>query len=96
MHAAPFSEPPLPAGLDQRYDVRDAVGRGASGCVYRAWDSFAQREVALKIAHAQVFEGTPEQNLIRKAWLNEVHMAGSLVSRTGPHRRNTSPAHRPH
>ena len=78
MNAAPFSEPPLPAGLDQRYDVRDAVGRGASGCVYRAWDSFAQREVALKIAHAQVFEGTPEQNLIRKAWLNEVHMAGSL------------------
>ena len=72
------SETLLPAGLNQRYDVREAIGRGASGAVYRAWDSFAQREVAIKVAHARVFEDSPEQNLIRKAWLNEVHMAGSL------------------
>lgn len=68
----------LPAGLSQRYDVRAEVGRGATGTVYHAWDTFAQREVALKVAHAQIFNDDPDQNLVRKAWLNEVHMAGSL------------------
>ena len=75
---APNSNIELPAGLNQRYEVRSKVGRGASGTVYQAWDTFAQREVALKIAHAHIFNDDPDQNLIRKAWLNEVHLAGSL------------------
>ena len=70
--------PPLPAGLSQRYEIRAEVGRGATGVVYQAWDTFAQREVALKVAHAQIFNDDPDQNLVRKAWLNEVHLAGSL------------------
>ena len=68
----------LPSGLNQRYEVLRKVGRGASGSVYQAWDTFAQREVALKIAHAHISDDDPDQNVIRKAWLNEVHMAGSL------------------
>ncbi len=68
----------LPAGLGQRYEIRSELGRGATGTVYLAWDTFAQREVALKVALPQVFNDDPEQNLVRKAWLNEVHMAGSL------------------
>ena len=75
---APNSNIELPAGLHHRYEVRSKVGRGASGTVYQAWDTFAQREVALKIAHAHIFDDDPDQNVIRKAWLNEVHMAGSL------------------
>ena len=69
---------PLPAGLSQRYEIRAEVGRGTTGIVYQAWDTFAQREVALKVAHAQIFNDDPDQNLVRKAWLNEVHLAGSL------------------
>lgn len=57
---------------------REAIGRGASEAVYRAWDSFAQREVAIKVAHA-AFSKTARANLIRKAWLNEVHMAGNAT-----------------
>ncbi|MBK7424774.1 MAG: protein kinase [Propionivibrio sp.] len=68
----------LPAGLNQRYEIRGELGRGATGTVYLAWDTFAQREVALKVAHAQIFNDDPDQALVRKAWLNEVHMAGSL------------------
>ena len=68
----------LPAGLSQRYEIRGELGRGATGTVYLAWDTFAQREVALKVAHAQIFNEDPDQTLVRKAWLNEVHMAGSL------------------
>ena len=72
------SDTPLPAGLEQRYTIRNEVGCGASGRVFHAWDNFAQRDVALKIAHAQVFNDDPEQALVRKAWLNEVHLAGNL------------------
>ena len=68
----------LPAGLNQRYEIRHELGRGATSAVYLAWDTFAQREVALKVAHAQIFNDDPDQTLVRKAWLNEVHLAGSL------------------
>ena len=68
----------LPAGLNQRYEIRSEVGRGATGTVFHAIDRFTQREVALKVAHAQVFSDDPEQAVIRKAWLNEVHLAGNL------------------
>jgi hypothetical protein len=34
--------------LDSRFLVFEALGRGAQGCVFRAYDSVARREVALK------------------------------------------------
>ena len=78
LHSAPQLSATLPPGLGQRYEIRAEVGRGATGTVYQAWDTFAQREVALKVAHAQIFDDDPELALVRKAWLNEVHLAGSL------------------
>ncbi len=68
------------SGLHHRYEIRREVGAGATGTVYLAYDSFAQREVALKVAHPQIFSATdnPDQAIIRKAWLNEVHLAGDL------------------
>ena len=72
------SDNPLPAGLEQRYEIRREIGSGASGRVFQARDHFAQRDIALKVAHAQIFNDDPEQALVRKAWLNEVHLAGNL------------------
>ena len=69
---------PLPAAVAQRYEIRCEVGHGATSVVYLAWDTFAQREVALKIANPQIFRGSDEQEPMRKAWLNEVRIAGSL------------------
>ena len=67
------------AGLHHRYEIRREVGAGATGTVYLAHDSYEQREVALKIALPQIFSGdSPEQAIVRKSWLNEVHLAGSL------------------
>ena len=67
-------------GLHHRYEIRREIGAGATGTVYLAHDSFEQREVAIKIAHPQIFsDDNPEQALVRKAWLNEVHLAGSLL-----------------
>jgi len=70
--------PSLPAGLLQRYQIRREIGRGATGVVYLGYDAYHQREVAIKVAHAHIFRDTPENDPERKAWLNEVHLAGSL------------------
>ena len=65
--------------LHHRYEIQHEIGAGATGTVYLARDTFEQRDVALKVALPQIFAGNnPEQTLIRKAWLNEVHLAGSL------------------
>lgn len=69
----------LASGLHHRYEIRREIGAGATGTVYLAHDTFEQRDVALKVALPQIFSGdSPEQTLVRKAWLNEVHLAGSL------------------
>lgn len=38
---------PLPP-LDRRYKIEDVLGSGASASVFRAWDSVANRPVAIK------------------------------------------------
>lgn len=68
----------LPAGLEHRYEIRVEIGRGATGAVFLAHDAYHQRDVALKVAHPHIFAGDEENALTRKAWLNEVHLAGSL------------------
>ncbi len=69
---------PLPAGLEHRYEILREIGKGATGIVYLARDIYHQRDVALKVALAHIFNDSEENVLTRKAWLNEVHLAGSL------------------
>lgn len=64
--------------FQHRYELLRELGRGASGTVHLAQDHFADRLVALKLAHPHIFSNDPEQNAVRKAWLNEVRLAGSL------------------
>ncbi|HZX32120.1 MAG TPA: serine/threonine-protein kinase [Rhodocyclaceae bacterium] len=69
---------PLPPGLQDRYEVRREIGRGATGIVYLGTDVYNRRDVAIKVAHPHIFQESEENALTRKAWLNEVHLAGSL------------------
>lgn len=70
--------PILPAGLEHRYEIREEVGRGATGSVFLGHDAYNKRDVAIKVAHPHIFQDAEENALTRKAWLNEVHLAGSL------------------
>ncbi|MGE5386300.1 MAG: protein kinase domain-containing protein [Betaproteobacteria bacterium] len=67
----------LPAGLEHRYEIKREIGRGATGVVYLGYDAYHRREVAIKVALSHIF-ADEENALTRKAWLNEVHLAGSL------------------
>ena len=72
------SDQTLPASLTQRYEIRGELGRGATSVVYLAHDSFGKRDVALKVADPRILRENPELAPLRKAWLNEVHIAGNL------------------
>jgi len=67
-------------GLPERYEVIRELGRGATAVVYLVKDHFGGREAALKVANQELFRETANgsEAVVRKAWLNEVRMAGTL------------------
>lgn len=49
-----------------RLEIREAVGRGGFGEIYRAWDSTLEREVALKLLREEKAEGPRANSLVLK------------------------------
>lgn len=73
------------AGLPQRvprqigkYDVHDEIGRGTCGVVYRGFDPFVQRDVAIKVA-LQDAEFLAEGSQHERAFFAEARAAGMLA-----------------
>lgn len=62
-----------------KYEIRTLLGEGATSAVYLAFDSFAQREVALKRTHPEVLQDPEHGRLYRHLMLNEASLAGRLV-----------------
>jgi serine/threonine-protein kinase len=61
-----------------KYLIRDELGRGAGGVVYRSYDPFVRRDVAIKIARHQGGAGAPEESEEGHAFFAEARAAGML------------------
>ena len=57
-----------------KYEIRGELGRGSYGRVYRGFDPFVQREVAIKVAES--LDGAAEE--LQKAFFAEARAAGRL------------------
>lgn len=61
-----------------RFEMRKELGRGAAGEVHLAFDTYLQREVALKLTRSAYLDNPQESIRNRKMWLNETRLAGKL------------------
>ncbi|CAB1370222.1 protein kinase domain-containing protein [Denitratisoma oestradiolicum] len=61
-----------------KYEVRRVLGEGATSTVYLGFDSFAQREVAIKVIAAEALRDRDKGRLYRHLLVNEASLAGKL------------------
>ena len=61
-----------------KYHVVSELGRGATGKVYLAEDSFAKRKVAIKVAYPDALKKGDDAAFYRSMFLNEAALAGKL------------------
>ena len=61
-----------------KYEVQRALGKGATGTVYLAVDTFTGREVALKTIEPEVFRDPEFGAVLRSQFQNEASLAGKL------------------
>ena len=61
-----------------KYDIQKLLGKGASGTVYLARDTFTGNEVALKTIEREVFRDPEFGTVYRSQLLNEAALAGKL------------------
>ena len=61
-----------------KYDIQKLLGKGATGTVYLAKDTFTGKEVALKTIEPEVFRDPEFGTVYRSQFLNEASLAGKL------------------
>src|SRR5262245_44765016 len=61
-----------------KYDVEKLLGKGATGTVYLAKDTFSGNQVALKTIEPEVFRDPEFGTVYRSQFLNEASLAGKL------------------
>jgi serine/threonine protein kinase len=79
--SAPDAKPAFTLDLDLKvgkYDVQKLLGKGATGTVYLAKDTFTGTEVALKTIEPEVFRDPEFGTVYRSQFLNEASLAGKL------------------
>jgi serine/threonine protein kinase len=61
-----------------KYDIEKLLGKGATGMVYLATDTFSGKQVALKTIEPEVFRDPEFGTVYRSQFLNEASLAGKL------------------
>ena len=61
-----------------RFEIRGQLGEGGIGEVHLAYDSFLQREVAIKLANLALLKDPEVGERMQKMWMNETRLAGKL------------------
>ena len=61
-----------------KYEIQRAIGKGATGMVYLARDTFTGNEVALKTIEPEVFRDPEFGSVYRTQFQNEASLAGKL------------------
>lgn len=62
-----------------RYSILDTLGRGASGTVYKAYDPFVQRHVAIKFSSdLSQIEDRQARDQVLRSFFREAYAAGNL------------------
>src|SRR6478609_3118002 len=61
-----------------KYDINQLLGKGATGTVYHARDTFSGNIVALKVIEPEVFSDPEFGTMYRQQFLNEASLAGKL------------------
>jgi serine/threonine protein kinase len=62
-----------------KFELREVLGKGTSGTVYHALDTFSGQDVALKLLDPQVVQDSEEGNANLRQFLNEASLAGKLA-----------------
>lgn len=61
-----------------KYEIKEQVGRGSMGIVYKGYDPFANRDVAVKVAMSDALNDKESGERYCKMFFNEAHTAGKL------------------
>ena len=61
-----------------KYEIKSRLGKGSSGTVYHANDTFSGQEVALKVLDPGYFAGEGIDAISRQQFMNEASLAGQL------------------
>ena len=70
-------EPPLPDKIG-KYEIHQLVGKGSCGFVYKGFDPFVRRDVAVKTSRGFTEDHSHDEEAIRRAFFTEAHAAGML------------------
>src|ERR1700704_6842479 len=79
--AAPGAAPAVDLGLSLqvgKYEIQTLLGKGATGTVYLAKDTFTGRIVALKTIEPEVFRDPEFGAVYRQQFQNEASLAGKI------------------
>ncbi|KYC28859.1 Serine/threonine protein kinase [Sterolibacterium denitrificans] len=61
-----------------KYEIRARIGEGTTATVYLGFDSFNQREVAIKLLRGEILQDAERSAQYRRMLLNEASLAGRL------------------